>query len=225
MDVENTIEASKEPMNFINYLLTLDQENKKDILNIIQYTILGIIPIILILKAVKHFVPEEDESKGNLEIILESLGQIIFMIIALWFTDRLIRYFNPYSGKEYQSFNSINFILPFLLIISTMQTKLGSKLNILVERTINLWKQNNGNTNQKNIMPPISNNEPLDKNVSLDTAKLLPANKELTNIPEQNNPDFNNMYENTINPLQEAASPKQEEPMAANDSGNMFGNW
>ena len=47
-----------------------------------------------------------------------------------------------------------------------MQTKLGSKLNILVERTINLWKQNNGNTNQKNIMPPISNNEPLDKNVS-----------------------------------------------------------
>ena len=106
-----------------------------------------------------------------------------------------------------------------------MQTKLGSKLNILVERTINLWKQNNGNTNQKNIMPPISNNEPLDKNVSLDTAKLLPSNKELTNIPEQNNPDFNNMYENTINPLQEAASPKHEEPMAANDSGNMFGNW
>ena len=225
MDVENTIEASKEPMNFINYLLTLDKENKKDILNIIQYTILGIIPIILILKAVKHFVPEEDESKGNLEIILESLGQIIFMIIALWFTDRLIRYFNTYSGKEYQSFNSINFILPFLLIISTMQTKLGSKLNILVERTINLWKQNNGNTNQKNIMPPISNNEPLDKNVSLDTAKLLPSNKELTNIPEQNNPDFNNMYENTINPLQEAASPKQEEPMAANDSGTMFGSW
>ncbi len=225
MDIENTIEASKEPMNFINYLLTLDQENKKDILNIIQYTILGIIPIILILKAVKHFVPEEDESKGNLEIILESLGQIIFMIIALWFTDRLIRYFNTYSGKEYQSFNSINFILPFLLIISTMQTKLGSKLNILVERTINLWKQNNGNTNQKNIMPPISNNEPLDKNVSLDTAKLLPANKELTNIPEQNKPDFNNMYENTINPLQEAASPKEEEPMAANDSGTMFGNW
>ena len=225
MDIENTIEASKEPMNFINYLLTLDQENKKDILNIIQYTILGIIPIILILKAVKHFVPEEDESKGNLEIILESLGQIIFMIIALWFTDRLIRYFNTYSGKEYQSFNSINFILPFLLIISTMQTKLGSKLNILVERTINLWKQNNGNTNQKNIMPPISNNEPLDKNVSLDTAKLLPANKELTNIPEQNKPDFNNMYENTINPLQEADSPKHEEPMAANDSGTMFGNW
>lgn len=225
MDIENTIEASKEPMNFINYLLTLDQENKKDILNIIQYTILGIIPIILILKAVKHFVPEEDESKGNLEIILESLGQIIFMIIALWFTDRLIRYFNTYSGKEYQSFNSINFILPFLLIISTMQTKLGSKLNILVERTINLWKQNNGNTNQKNIMPPISNNEPLDKNVSLDTAKLLPANKELTNIPEQNKPDFNNMYENTINPLQEADSPKDEEPMAANDSGTMFGNW
>ena len=47
-------------------------------------------------------------------------------------------------------------------------------------------------------MPPISNNEPLDKNVSLDTAKLLPSNKELTNIPEQNNPDFNNYNWNLI---------------------------
>ena len=71
MDIDN-ITQTKEPMSFINYLLTLDEENKVDLLNIIQYTVLAIIPIILILKAVKHFVPEEDDSKGNLEIILEA---------------------------------------------------------------------------------------------------------------------------------------------------------
>ena len=72
MDIDN-ITQSKEPMSFINYLLTLDEDNKIDLLNIIQYTVLAIIPIILILKAVKHFVPEEDESKGNLEILPHSL--------------------------------------------------------------------------------------------------------------------------------------------------------
>jgi len=81
MDIDN-ITQTKEPMSFINYLLTLDEENKVDLLNIIQYTVLAIIPIILILKAVKHFVPEEDDSKGNLEIITKlfiklSYGSIV----------------------------------------------------------------------------------------------------------------------------------------------------
>ena len=230
MDIDN-ITQSKEPMSFINYLLTLDEENKVDLLNIIQYTVLAIIPIILILKAVKHFVPEEDDSKGNLEIILESVGQILFMIMALWLTDRVIRYFTTYSGKEYQSFNSINFILPFLLILSTMQTKLGAKLNILIERTMDLWngnKETKENIKQEKnvkVSQPIAGQHQPSQADTLDTSQLLPSNRGLTSIPQQNNPDFNDMYQNTVNPLQGAASPQQNEPIAANDGGSMFGSW
>ncbi len=230
MDMDN-ITQTKEPMSFINYLLTLDEENKVDLLNIIQYTVLAIIPIILILKAVKHFVPEEDDSKSNLEIILESVGQILFMIMALWLTDRIIRYFTTYSGKEYQNFNSINFILPFLLILSTMQTKLGAKLNILIERTMELWngnKETKENIKQEKnvkVSQPIAGQHQPSQADTLDTSQLLPANRGLTSIPQQNNPDFNDMYQNTVNPLQGAASPEQIEPMAANDGGSMFGNW
>jgi len=230
MDIDN-ITQTKEPMSFINYLLTLDEENKVDLLNIIQYTVIAIIPIILILKAVKHFVPEEDDSKGNLEIILESVGQILFMIMALWLTDRVIRYFTTYSGKEYQNFNSINFILPFLLILSTMQTKLGAKLNILIERTMELWngsKETKENIKQEKnvkVSQPIAGQHQPSQADTLDTSQLLPSNRGLTSIPQQNNPDFNDMYQNTVNPLQGAAAPQQNEPMAANDGGSMFGSW
>ncbi len=232
MDIDN-ITQSKEPMSFINYLLTLDEDNKIDLLNIIQYTVLAIIPIILILKAVKHFVPEEDESKGNLEILLESVGQIIFMLIGLWFTDRIIRYFGTYSGKEYQAFNSISFILPFLLILSTMQTKLGAKINILIERTMNLI---NGNTETKEnvkqetnvkVSQPIAGQHQPSQADTIDTSQLLPSNRGLTSIPQQNinNTDFNDMYQNTTNPLQNANTPALNEPIAANDGGSMFGSW
>tara|TARA_B100000902_G_C27185578_1_gene851170 strand:+ start:37 stop:729 length:693 start_codon:yes stop_codon:yes gene_type:complete len=230
MDIDNTT-TFKEPMNFINYLLTLDEDNKKDLLNIIQYTILSIIPIILILKAVKYYVPEEDETKGNLEIILESVGQILFMILALWLTDRIIRYFTTYSGKEYLSYNSINFVLPFLLILSTMQTKLGAKLNILFERTSELW---NGNQETKEnvkqeknikVSQPIAGQHQQSQADTLDTSQLLPSNRGLTSIPQQNNNDFNDMYQNTTNPLQNANTPGQNEPIAANDGGSMFGSW
>ena len=232
MDIDN-ITQSKEPMSFINYLLTLDEDNKIDLLNIIQYTVLAIIPIILILKAVKHFVPEEDESKGNLEILLESVGQIIFMLIGLWFTDRIIRYFGTYSGKEYQAFNSITFILPFLLIISTMQTKLGSKINILIERTMDLINGNNEakeNVKQEKnvkVSQPIAGQHQPSQADTLDTSQLLPSNRGLTSIPQQNinNTDFNGMYQNTSNPLQNADTPGQNEPLAANDGGSMFGSW
>lgn len=232
MDIDN-ITQSKEPMSFINYLLTLDEDNKIDLLNIIQYTVLAIIPIILILKAVKHFVPEEDESKGNLEILLESVGQIIFMLIGLWFTDRIIRYFGTYSGKEYQAFNSITFILPFLLIISTMQTKLGSKINILIERTMDLINGNNEakeNVKQEKnvkVSQPIAGQHQPSQADTLDTSQLLPSNRGLTSIPQQNinNTDFNGMYQNTSNPLQNANTPGQNEPLAANDGGSMFGSW
>jgi hypothetical protein len=232
MDIDN-ITQSKEPMSFINYLLTLDEDNKIDLLNIIQYTVLAIIPIILILKAVKHFVPEEDESKGNLEILLESVGQIIFMLMGLWFTDRIIRYFGTYSGKEYQAFNSITFILPFLLILSTMQTKLGSKINILIERTMDLINGNNEakeNVKQEKnvkVSQPIAGQHQPSQSDTLDTSQLLPSNRGLTSIPQQNtnNTDFNDMYQNTSNPLQNADTPGQNEPLAANDGGSMFGSW
>ena len=232
MDIDN-ITQSKEPMSFINYLLTLDEDNKIDLLNIIQYTVLAIIPIILILKAVKHFVPEEDESKGNLEILLESVGQIIFMLMGLWFTDRIIRYFGTYSGKEYQAFNSITFILPFLLILSTMQTKLGSKINILIERTMDLINGNNEakeNVKQEKnvkVSQPIAGQHQPSQSDTLDTSQLLPSNRGLTSIPQQNtnNTDFNDMYQNTSNPLQNADTPGQNEPIAANDGGSMFGSW
>ena len=232
MDIDN-ITQSKEPMSFINYLLTLDEDNKIDLLNIIQYTVLAIIPIILILKAVKHFVPEEDERKGNLEILLESVGQIIFMLMGLWFTDRIIRYFGTYSGKEYQAFNSITFILPFLLIISTMQTKLGSKINILIERTMDLINGNNEakeNVKQEKnvkVSQPIAGQHQPSQADTLDTSQLLPSNRGLTSIPQQNtnNTDFNDMYQNTSNPLQNANTPGQNEPLAANDGGSMFGSW
>jgi len=232
MDIDN-ITQSKEPMSFINYVLTLDEDNKIDLLNIIQYTVLAVIPIILILKAVKHFVPEEDESKGNLEILLESVGQIIFMLIGLWFTDRIIRYFGTYSGKEYQAFNSITFILPFLLILSTMQTKLGSKINILIERTMDLINGNNEakeNVKQEKnvkVSQPIAGQHQPSQSDTLDTSQLLPSNRGLTSIPQQstNNTDFNDMYQNTSNPLQNADAPGQNEPLAANDGGSMFGSW
>ena len=77
----------------------------------------------------------------------------MLILLGLWFTNRLVRYVPTYSGCEYGKFNPVNFLVPFLLILTTMQTKLGAKLNILKrvtemmvgkEESINVAKKQHG---------------------------------------------------------------------------------
>jgi len=126
-----------ESLGFFNYVFNFDDENKKRIMNMLQYTLLSVIPVLLILRGIKHLIPEDDESKGSFEILAESIGQVILIMLAIWITNKIINYIPTYSGEDYPKFNEISFVLPFILILATMQTKLGAKFNILIDRTIN----------------------------------------------------------------------------------------
>tara|TARA_B100000902_G_C27314851_1_gene920603 strand:- start:105 stop:818 length:714 start_codon:yes stop_codon:yes gene_type:complete len=237
MDTE--LISSTEKDGFIKYVFDLNDDNKNEIINTIQYAILALIPIVIILKAIKHFIPEEDETKGSLEIIVETVGQIAFIVGSIWFLDRIIRYLPTYTGVKYNAMNPISFVIPLLLILSTMQTKFGAKINILVDRGIDVW---NGNTGTKEQMPstnvrvsqPLSGQHQNSQADNLDMNQLLPSNRQLTSMPNQQqqpiapqeSPDFNQMYQNTVNPLEGAASPGiAQEPMAANEGQSPFGGW
>ena len=119
---------STESLNFFKYVFNFDEENKNNIMNMIQYTLLSIIPVLITLRLIKHVVPEEDETKGSLEISVECIGQIILIILAIWFTNKIIRFIPTYSGEYYGKFNETNFIIPFIIILATMQTKLGWRI-------------------------------------------------------------------------------------------------
>ena len=60
-------------------------------LNMVQYIILGIVPIILVLKGIKHYVPEEDDTKGTPEVAIEAMMQLI--VIMKHFVLNIIRIF------------------------------------------------------------------------------------------------------------------------------------
>ena len=212
-------------------------------LNLLQYALLAIIPIVIILKAVKYIIPEEDESKGSLEIFAECLGQLILILGLIWFSDKIIRYIPTYSQSEYSKFIPTNFVLPFLIILFTMQTKLGGKVNILCERLADVWhgrtaqpqkgQQQQGGGVVRVSQPLAGQHQPSQADY-LDNNQLLPTNRQLTSMPApqvpqqvspQQSPNFNNMYQDNNTPLPDAATPNMyQEPMAANEAmGGMFG--
>ena len=239
-NVPETVRSVKgDTLGFFKYVFNFDEDNMCAILNLMQYTVMAIIPVLLILKGVKNLVPEEDETKGSLEILVESVGQILFIVSAIWITNRMIQYFPTYSGCDYDDFNPTTFMIPFLIILSTMQTKLGMKLNILVDRLVDVWHGRSSETvgaasaGQKNnnvrVSQPLSGQHQPSQADFRD--QLLPSNPQLTQMPSQHmvaqpqqSPDFNQMHHSQPTPLQGAQSPNIFEPMAANEGiGSMFG--
>ena len=201
----------------------------KEMLNMFQYALLAIIPVLIILKSVKHFIPEEDDSKGSLEILLETTGQIILILGLIWFSDKIIRFIPTYSGSDYHKFYPTNYLLPFILILATMQTKFGAKLNILLERIMELSNGTpKGEAADIKVKQPIANQHQPSQADHLDATSILPSDRSLTTMPQQQQQqsvNFNNMYADTQTPLEQANVPTME-PMAANDmGGGGFSNW
>ena len=77
---------------FFKDLFSCDEQYKCTMLNSIQYMLLAIIPVIIILKLQKHFVPDDDDTKPTLEILLEIILQLLFIIITITITNKAIQY-------------------------------------------------------------------------------------------------------------------------------------
>lgn len=226
--------VQSESMGFLNYVFNFDTENKAHIMNMLQYTLLTIIPVLLILRGIKHIIPEDDESKGSLEILAESVGQVILIMLAIWFTNKVIQFIPTYSGESYPKFNETSFIIPFILILATMQTKLGAKFNILIDRVMNLitgrvtepmTQQQQGQQQQGQGQNVVRTMQPLAGGVQqhqpsqadyLDRNQLLPSNPQLSAMP-------------TMQRQAPQQAPVQDmyqsmEPVAANEGGN-WSSW
>ena len=220
---------------FFKHVFNFDNDSKSDILNIIQYTLIAIIPVIVLNKCMQKYVPEADEKKGSVEILAEVLIQIIVMFIGLLMIHRIITYVPTYSGMEYPEFSIIFIILAILMITLSLQTKLGEKVSILVDRLTELWegKTNNKGQNGKGkgnvkVSQPISGQNmggsitmpmnTLPSNQSAMNQSLYGGSTSISQLPtdssnqsytqsSQQLPNYNNMYQNDTTPLVGAATP------------------
>src|SRR6056300_1354366 len=128
--------ASDDQQGFFQTVFKLDEMDKDTLMNLVQYAILAVIPSMVILKVLRNFVPEDDETKGSIEITGEVALEVVFIVISLWFMNRVIRYVPTYSGRSYPDSDPFTPLMPFLLVLFTLQSKLGSKLNILMDRCV-----------------------------------------------------------------------------------------
>jgi len=235
--------------NFFKHVFNFDDDSKSDILNIIQYALIAIIPVVILNKTIGKYVPEADDKKSSLEISAEIIIQIVVIFMGLLIIHRIITFIPTYSGASYPEFHIIYIILAILMIMMSLQTRLGEKVSILVDNVIELWdgrqaKKKNSKNSVK-VTQPISgqitgqqmiNTIPTQQVLYTDGTAInsLPTNdvsygSENTMQPQQL-PNYNEMYKQDTTPLVGAASPVSSQeafgPVAASEflgGGSSFG--
>ena len=120
--MEDTEESKK---NFFKHVFNFEDDSKAEMLNIVQYTLIAIIPMVLLNKSIQKYVPEADDQKSSLEVLAEIILQVIVMFLGLLFIHRMIIFVPTYSGVKFPEYNVIINILSVLMITLSLQTKLG----------------------------------------------------------------------------------------------------
>ena len=207
---------------FMNHMFKFDDETKHELSNIIQYVVLAIIPIVTLNKLMKRYIPDADDDKGSFEICFEILLQLFILLVALYYIHRLITFVPTYSGTEYPEMNLTSYLLLFLVIVLSLHSKLGEKINIIVDRIYDLWEGESKldkNKKKPKTLKEVNQQQVLTKQHE-DQALQQQMQQTVSQIqqPQQQiSPNFNMFYQNNME------SEAEPQLLAANEvlGGNM----
>lgn len=218
---------------FFSKVFLLKSSEKADIMNLVQYALFCIVPIIISLKIMKKAIPEERDDKASIEILFECLLQIILVFVLFFFIHRLVIYVPTYSQTPYPNVSFVSIVLPTLFILFTMQTKLGAKLNILYNRFMsvlgfeddivsNKSEKDAATRKQEIALNQVPNRQQVSNAIHLDTTQYAPPasmsthpyggnaqqpSTGMSHVPQMAQPSQ----------MSNDMSQFQNEPMAAND--------
>lgn len=233
------VESDIKKTSFMEHLFNFDEDSKNQFMNIVQYTVLAIIPVILLNKGVAHIIPEVDEERPSYLLVLELLGQAILMFFGMLLIHRFVTYFKTYSGSAYAPFHTTNVIILFLVIAASFQTRIGEKINILIDRLFDVIE---GRTTLSGQTKKDENDKSKQKQQGGQPQVAIPQHQPsradvghmgTTNISQlqanEHGPNFNSMFAGPNNPMPNAQTPglTQEpfsEPVAANEMGSSMWN-
>lgn len=175
---------------FFNHVFSTSDEGKAEMFNAIQYVSIGFIPIFSLNKLIQRFVPEADLDKSSLELLVEIFIQLIVIFCGIIIIHRFVTYFPTYSGFKYDNLALTNIILGFLVLVLSIQSKLGLKSNIIYERLLDLWEGTSSDEDKKKqVKKGVRVNHNPSQSDNLDNIQgLFPPSAVSTNAPRSSPP-------------------------------------
>jgi hypothetical protein len=199
--------------NFFSHVFNFEDESRHDMMNIAQYSVLAVVFVMLLNKALDVYMPPPNADKGAVMLSVEIMLQVIVMFLGILFLHRIIDFIPTISGVKYAPLNVITVILPLLVILLNVHSNSG-----IGQKVTMLWDSFTGAPKEK---PAMKASQP-----GFNPPQFLPQGVNTGNPmqgqapapPAIREPDFNSMFSSPNQP-----SSQDFEPVAANMGGvSMF---
>lgn len=208
---------------FFNHVLRFDGKTKNELMDLFQYSVTAVFPILILNNVISNLFPEPDENKAILELVIEIGSELFLLLFGIYMIHRLVTYFPLFSGNAYSELNMLNIVLVFLIIILSFQTQLSEKANILFDHIKNYIFYNTGYDSSSDKRPQRENmnhDENLDKKKNItDTLDGGRGDGTTDSANHQVIPSTNGTNSNGI------AIDTFAEPMAANEGFGGFSSF
>lgn len=122
--------------SFVDYITTFSSLERSQLLNLLQYCSISILPLLTVLKLMKLYMPINNTLKPSSELIFEVILQLVVIIFAFFLIHKFVVYFPTYSKTDYDKFSLLSGVLPLLFLMFTLDTKISDKLNVLFDRLL-----------------------------------------------------------------------------------------
>lgn len=119
---------------FFTYVFKLSRFKQEDLMNITQYTILSIIPVLLFVYFTKKYFPLVSANDSSIYIFLITFFELVFMMMGIFFIDRIVNFIPTYSGKYYEPINLTTVVIIFVLFMLIINAGFRERTNVLLER-------------------------------------------------------------------------------------------
>jgi len=217
MDDELIVKGSKTE-SFLGYMTTISTLEKNEILNVIQYIVLIVIPLVLLLKFMKEYIPPDSASKSSIEITVEVVIQLSLIFIAFWLIHKVIMYIPTYSTVPYEKLNLIQIAMPVVFLLFCMKSSISEKVSILLDRFMTLTGIRTEAMEDKKKQKGQGQGQ---------GAPNQAMNHAMNQMPPPMVHSMNPTQQPPMNTSQEATSMNMNygisEPMASNEMGSPFG--
>jgi hypothetical protein len=214
MEKDDTFIGGSTSGSFVNYMFSMSDGEKVEIINMFQYIILAIIPVIIIVRLIKNYVPPLNNTKATIEILIELIVQLVVLFALFFFVHKLIAFIPTYTKQQYQNVQFLPLVLPLLFVLFTMDKNVGEKAQLLLKRALVMLGINKENFEGADLEEEEKNQKQVSINVAGQTCgqQMLP--------PQMSNPV---MMEPPVR-KSDKGQPQQyqygiQEPTAANDFG------
>ena len=119
---------------FFTYVFKLSRFKQEDLMNIVQYTLISIVPVILFVYFTKKYFPTVHQDDSSLYIFTVTVFHLLFMMVGIFFIDRIVNYIPTYSGKYYETINLTTVVLIFVLFMLLEESGFKDRTTIMLER-------------------------------------------------------------------------------------------